>query len=110
MKLGNMFALSLQQAAEVYTKPARFHEPIIVAFDSKDSMLGIKILDNGRSTIDSAKKSIDEFTSEVLAPALAQTNESLGTAVSAEQIRITYLIGEELTPLITFENGTFVIN
>ena len=110
MKLGNMFALSLQQATEVYMKPARFHEPIIVAFDSKDSMLGIKILDSGRSTIDSAKKSIDEFKTEVLSPALAHTNETLGTAVSEEQIRITYLIGATLTPLITFENGTFVIN
>lgn len=110
MKLGNMFALSLQQATEVYMKPARFHEPIIVAFDSKDSKLRIKILDDGRSTIDSAKKSIDEFKTEILTPALAHTNETLGTAVSEDQIQITYLIGADLTPLISFENGTFVIN
>jgi hypothetical protein len=110
MKLGNIFALSLQQATEVFKDNAKWREPLIVSFDSKESRLGIRILGGSRTTIDSAKKTIDEFKTEVLGPALAHTNETLGTDVAEDQIRVTYLSGATLRPLITLENGTFVIN
>ena len=110
MKLGNVYALTLHQTAEVFMETAKWKSPLIISFDSKAGTLAVEIIGSGRSSIDAAKKSVEEFRTEVLSPALAKTNEMLAATVTEDMLSITYLNGSTLKPMITFQGGTFTIN
>ena len=110
MKLGNVYALTLHQTAEVFMEVAKWKSPLIISFDSKGATLAVEIIGGGRSSIDAAKKSVEEFRTEVLAPALTRTNEILAATVTEDMVSITYLNGATLKPMITFQGGTFTIN
>lgn len=110
MKLGNAYALTLHQTAEVFMEVAKWKSPLIISFDPKGATLAVEIIGSGRSSIDAAKKSVEEFRTEVLAPALTKTNEMLAATVTEDMMSITYLNGTTLKPMITFQGGTFTIN
>ena len=109
VRLGQLYALSLQNSAEMFMGIEGSKDPLLVSFDIAGSMLGVEIL-GPISNPDEAKEAVEELRSKVLARALAVTNMALRANVTEEQLTISYVNSSTLNTVIIFQHGMFLIS
>ncbi len=106
--LGQMYALSMQQTFAAFMKNGDWDAPVLVAYDAEDKRVQIDIL-GGRTAIDDAKNSVEEFRAKILSPSLIYLNEVLHKNLDESAIRICYTNRQIGKMLLKFENGTYTL-
>lgn len=105
---GQLYALYLQNTCEVLMDITGWKAPLGVSYEHEANALHVEIL-GSRTTIDSAKQSMEEFRSKVLTAALAGANAALSASVAEDQVAVTYLNAQTFATILTFHKGTYTL-
>jgi hypothetical protein len=105
---GGEIASTLNDLLPVLGRVAGYEINLLVGFNQRKEAVEITLF-GGRTTIDSAKSSTDDFRSKVLAGALTVLAGTYGITLRPDQYRITYVNQESKKALLIFEDGKYTV-
>jgi len=108
MKLGHLYALSLQQTVGTFMRGANWDAPVLTTYEEDSNVLRVDVL-GGRSDIDRVKESVEDFRGKILGPSLSFLNGTLRANVDESQIRIIYTNRDSGKELLLFERGSYTL-
>ena len=109
MKMGDVAALSMTQYASVIRSTSGGYDaPVVVTFNRDTQRLVAQVF-GARSSVESAKSSLERFQTEVLPLLTAYVAVMHGVKIDESQISIVYLDRNQTKEIVRLEGGKFVV-
>lgn len=106
--VGHVFALHLHQALQTAAKLDKWDAPMSTIYDPETRRIDVELL-GARTSVASARESMERFRRELLGMALIGANHMCGTNVSEEQVSVVYVDRKHWKAIIRYADGEYTV-
>jgi len=108
MTVGHVFALHLHQALQTAADLDKWDAPVSTIYDPETRRIDVEIL-GARTSVESARDSMERFREECLGMALIGANHMCGTNVTADQVSVVYVNRKHWREIIRYADGRYSV-